>query len=283
MSIYYAVLYKYPSLEGSHVTYVLSGGTHFQWGWVPHAMAPLPPVFHQGDLVHGSGPFLAGNPDLRHLWLNRSNYRHGKSLSTTRSLWKPMKRIKKNTTTTLRLATKIKHRSQSQVVSQFSPVNHRAGKNCETLHLHDQSPLTLHLEGFSGFFFFSGSLLDKPPKGIPSSGSHMQHLRKLRCHLSPPCQRSWDDELSEAFRSWPECAAAKNFRNQHIHFRMCKYVNTNLPILLDATLHKLTDCKYPLNPRKSECDSPGFPHCLSNIYPEVENEEANLRTTFGST
>ena len=66
-------------------------------------------------------------------------------------------------------------------------------------------------------------------------------------------------------------------------FRMCKYVNTNLPILLDATLHKLTDCNYPLNPRKSECDSPGFPHCLSNIYPEVENEEANLRTTFGST
>lgn len=185
MSIYYAVLYKYPSLEGSHVTYVLSGGTHFQWGWVPHAMAPLPPVFHQGDLVHGSGPFLAGNPDLRHLWLNRSNYRHGKSLSTTRSLWKPMKRIKKNTTTTLRLATKIKHRSQSQVVSQFSPVNHRAGKNCETLHLHDQSPLTLHLEGFSGFFFF-GIPVGQTAEGDPEFRLSYAASEEAQMPFDPP-------------------------------------------------------------------------------------------------
>ena len=53
--------YIYPSLEGMR----LRSPCHcFKSFYKPSpCYGPLPPVFHQGDLVNGRGPFLAGNPD----------------------------------------------------------------------------------------------------------------------------------------------------------------------------------------------------------------------------
>ena len=154
--------------------------------------------------------------------LNRSNYRHGKSLSTTRHFGSLWKEFQKNKHHHHHAATCNKDQTSLPVpksVSQFSPVNHRAGKNCETLHLHDQSPLILHLEGFSGFLFRDPCWTNR------RMGSRVQ---ALICSIWGSSDAIWpptasDHGMMNFVRLFvhDQNVLQLKLRNQHIHFRMC--------------------------------------------------------------
>ena len=136
--------------------------------------------------------------------------------------------MKKNiTTTTLQLGKKVAPKPKLT-----TPV-HRAYKNCETLHLHDRSPLVVHLRDVFFSVFFSEKKHDKWEKVHP----HMQLLPLVAlCTLLSSHRFNQSFDPHAVIMAWDELCKAST----------CP--NTNLPILLDATLHKLSAGNYPLNP-----------------------------------